>query len=121
MSMKRLGPVLRPGAPRIHLGAACGQMISVCLTAPDKSGDMRDQTHAILDVIEKHLKDCGTDRRAIAMAQVWLADIKQHDAFSQAWNNWIDTAHVPALSVVEAAASKRDSLVEIRAYAIAQG
>lgn len=119
MSLTRIGPVLRPGAPRIHLGAACPQMISVCLTAPDKSVDMRAQTRDILDVIEKHLKDHGTDRRALAMAQVWLADISQHDAFADAWNQWIDPDHAPALSVVEAAASKRDSLVEIRAYAVA--
>ena len=119
MTLTRIGPVLRPGAPRIHLGAACPQMISICLTAPDKSGDMGEQTLAILDVIEGHLRDHGADRRAIAMAQVWLAEIRQHDAFSAAWNDWIDSEHVPALSVVEAAASKRDSLVEIRAYAVA--
>jgi enamine deaminase RidA (YjgF/YER057c/UK114 family) len=118
MSITRIGPVTRPSAPRIHLGAACPQMISVCLTAPDKGGDIVEQTLGILTVIEGHLKDRGCDRRALAMVQVWLAGIDDHAAFNAVWNEWIDDGHVPALSVVEAAASRRDSLIEIRAYAV---
>ncbi|MDK3075837.1 Rid family hydrolase [Sedimentitalea sp. JM2-8] len=113
----KIGRVGGPRSPSIHLGAACPQMISSCLTAPDKSGDVAAQTLQILDVIDGHLSDQGSGREKLMMVQVWLADIREFAAFRRIWNDWILPDHPPALSVVEAAASRRDSLVEIRAYA----
>ena len=117
MPIEKIGRVSRPGSPNIHLGASSPDMISVCLTAPDRSGDAEDQTRQVLGVIERHLRDAGSSRRRLLMVQVWLADIGDFDAFRAAWNDWIEPDHVPALSVVEARASRPDSLVEIRAYA----
>lgn len=114
----KIGRISGPRSPSIHLGAACKQMISSCLTAADKSGDVGDQTLQILNVIEGHLRDHGSGREKLMMVQVWLADIRDFPEFRQVWNDWILTDHVPALSVVEGAASRRDSLVEIRAYAL---
>lgn len=113
----RIGRISRPHAPRIHLGAASAKLISSCLTATDKSGDVGAQTTEILMTIDRHLTDHGSARAKVLMAQVWLADIRDLPGFRDAWNAWIDPDHVPALSVVQAAASRRDSLVEIRAYA----
>ena len=117
MAITRIGKTKGPPSPNIHLGAACADMISVCLTAPDKSGDLAGQTRQILDIIERHLIDAGSARDRVLMVQVWLADISGFAEFRDAWNGWIDPDNVPALSVVEAQASRRDSLVEIRAYA----
>jgi enamine deaminase RidA (YjgF/YER057c/UK114 family) len=113
----KIGRISGPRSPSIHLGAACPQMISSCLTAADKSGDVADQTLQILNVIDGHLRDHGSSREKLMMVQVWLADIGDFAAFREVWNEWILPDHPPALSVVEAAASRRDSLVEIRAYA----
>ena len=117
MTVTRIGKTKGPPSPNIHLGAANADLISVCLTAPDKSGDLADQTRQILDIIERHLIDAGSARDRLLMVQVWLADISGFAEFRDAWNSWIDPANPPALSVVEAQASRRDSLVEIRAYA----
>ncbi|ATX64512.1 Rid family hydrolase [Roseinatronobacter bogoriensis] len=106
-----------PRSPSIHLGAACKQMISSCLTASDKSGDVADQTLNILQVIERHLSENGSGREKLMMVQVWLADIRDFPEFRRVWNEWTLPDHPPALSVVEAAASRKDSLIEIRAYA----
>ena len=113
----KIGRVSGPRSPSIHLGAACPQMISSCLTAPDKAGDIAEQTLDILNVIDGHLQAQGSGREKLMMVQVWLADIRDFPAFRQVWNDWILPDHPPALSVVQAAASRRDSLVEIRAYA----
>jgi enamine deaminase RidA (YjgF/YER057c/UK114 family) len=121
MSLAKRGRIDRPGSPRIYLASACPQMISVCLTAPTKAGSLAEQTREILEAIDTYLEDFGTDRRALAMAQVWMADIGEIAAFNAVWNDWIDPDHVPALSVVEAQASRRDSLIEIRGYAVATG
>ncbi|MBK5925896.1 Rid family hydrolase [Rhodobaculum claviforme] len=103
--------------PAIHLGAACAQLMSSCLTAPDRSGDVADQTRQILAVIDGHLHEHAAGRAGLMMVQVWLADIRDFAGFRAAWNDWVDPDHPPALSVVQAAASRRDTLVEIRAYA----
>lgn len=117
MSVTRLGKTKGPPSPNIHLGAACADMISVCLTAPDKAGNLADQTRQILDIAEQHLIGAGSSRDRLLMVQVWLAEMSGFADFREAWNGWIDPENVPALSVVEAQASRRDSLVEIRVYA----
>ena len=101
----------------MYLGASCPEMVSLCLTAPDKSGTLAEQTRQILDIIEGHLFEVRSSRKKLLMAQVWLADISGFPEFRDIWNAWIDADNIPALSVVEAQASRRDSLVEIRAYA----
>lgn len=117
MGITKIGKSSGPPGPNMHLGAACPEMISVCLTAPDKSGTLAEQTRQILDIIERHLLEVGSSRQGLLMVQVWLADITGFPEFRNVWNAWIDPDNVPALSVVEAQASRRDSLVEIRAYA----
>ena len=115
--MTRFGRISGPRSPSIHLGAVCGQMLSTCLTAPDTAGDVADQTCQILAVIDRHLAAHGSGRDKLMMVQVWLADIRDFPAFRAAWNGWVLPGHPPALSVVQAAAARRDVLVEIRAYA----
>jgi enamine deaminase RidA (YjgF/YER057c/UK114 family) len=117
MQLQEMGRISGPGRPNICLGKASPTLASVCLTAPDKSGGFTHQTRQILDIIEGHLHDVGSTRQQLLMVQVWLADMADYDLFCSTWNDWIDHDHVPALSVVQAAASRRDSMVEIRAYA----
>lgn len=115
--MEWFGLISGPRSPSIHLGAACAQMISSCLTASEAAGDVDEQTLEILQALERHLLDHGSGREKLLMVQVWLADMRDFAAFRAVWNGGILPDHVPALSVVEAAASRRDSLVEIRVYA----
>jgi enamine deaminase RidA (YjgF/YER057c/UK114 family) len=117
MTVTKIGKSSGPPGPNMYLGAECPEMVSVCLTAPDKAGALADQTRQILDIIEGHLLKTGSSRSRLLMVQVWLADITGFPEFRDAWNAWIDPDNVPALSVVQAQASRRDSLVEIRAYA----
>ncbi|MFN3954478.1 MAG: Rid family hydrolase [Pararhodobacter sp.] len=115
--ISRFGRISGPRSPSIHLGASCAQMISSCLTASDSARDVAGQTQEILDTIDVHLRTQGSGREKLMMVQVWLADIRDFEAFREVWNGWILPDHPPALSVVQAAASTRDTLVEIRAYA----
>ena len=117
MAITKIQKSAGPPAPNIHLGAACPDLVSTCLTAPDKSGTVAEQTREILDVIDGHLVQVGSSHQKLLMVQVWLADMADFADFRDVWNDWIDPDNVPALSVVEAQAARRDSLVEIRAYA----
>lgn len=115
--IRKLGKISGPKSPAIHLASGCASMVSSCMTANDKSGDVGEQTLEVLNRIEAHIVELGSSREKVMMVQVWLADIRDFPAFRTVWNDWAPADHPPALSVVEAAASRRDSLVEIRAYA----
>ena len=86
MSVTRIGKTKGPPSPNIHLGASSADMISVCLTAPDKSGTLADQTRQILDIAERHLIAAGSSRDRLLMVQVWLADMSGFAEFRDAWN-----------------------------------
>lgn len=103
--------------PKIFLGSAAGDIASVCLTAPDKAEDFTGQTRGILGVIDELMAEMGTDRSALISAQLWIADMADWPAFVTVWNDWIGEGEAPGLSVIEMAASRRDSLLEIRAWA----
>ena len=115
--IRKLGKISGPKSPAIHLASGCASMVTSCMTANDKAGNLSEQTLEILGRIEAHLVELGSSRERLMMVQVWLADIGDFAEFCRVWNDWIPAEHPPALSVVEAAASRRDSLVEIRAYA----
>lgn len=117
MKIEKLGKVSRAGAPNIYLTSATRNLISICLTAPDKSGNLTEQTVEILGVIDSFLAECGSERANVMMAQVWIGDMEEFPIFRDAWNGWLNEGPTPALSVVQAAASRRDSLIEIRVYA----
>jgi len=116
MTILKTGRIDKWG-PKIFLGSAAGDIASVCLTAPDKSGSFSEQTHGIFEVIDELLSQMGTDRSALIYAQVWLAGIEHWSDFVPLWNDWVGTTHCPGLSVVEMAASRRDSRLEIRVWA----
>ena len=116
MTIQKTGRIDSWG-PKIFLGSAAGDIASVCLTAPDKSEGLEGQTRGILAVIDDLLGQMGSDRSQLLSAQAWLADMADWPAFVPLWNDWIGEAEAPGLSVVEMAASRRDSLLEIRVWA----
>ncbi|MEO9338332.1 Rid family hydrolase [Mesorhizobium sp. SB112] len=114
MTLRKVGRIDSLG-PKIFLGSGTDDLASVCLTAPDKGKDFNGQTRDILAVIDKHMAELGVGRDRLLTVQVWLADIGDYSAFVGIWNAWVGE-DVPGLSVVEMAASRRDSLLEIRAW-----
>lgn len=120
MSVTKTGRIDGSG-PKIFLGSAAGDLASVCLTPPDRSADFDDQTRDIFGVIDDLLAQMGSGRDQLVQVQLWLADIADWPSFVPVWNEWVDPDSPPGLSVVEMAASRRDSLLEIRAWAIRGG
>lgn len=120
MSITKTGRIDSWG-PKIFLGSAAGDVSSVCLTAPDKSADFAGQTRDILAVIDRLNAEMGAGREDLISAQVWLADIADWPEFVGLWNDWIADIPPPGLSVVKMAASRRDSLIEIRTWSQRKG
>ncbi|MBQ2263624.1 MAG: hypothetical protein II336_19955 [Loktanella sp.] len=117
MNIQKTGRIDSWG-PKIFLGSAAGDIASVCLTAPDKAEDFMGQTRGILSVIDDLLGQMGSSRADVVQVQLWLADIAYWPDFVPVWNNWVDPDAPPGLSVVTMPASRRDSLLEIRAWAV---
>lgn len=117
MSIQKTGRIDSWG-PKIFLGSAAGDIASVCLTAPDKSENFAGQTRAILEVIDDLLGQMGSSREQVVQVQVWMADMADWPDFVPVWNDWIDETAPPGLSVVTMPASRRDSMIEIRAWAM---
>lgn len=117
MSIQKTGRIDSWG-PKIFLGSAAGDIASVCLTAPDKAADFTGQSRDILGVIDDLLEQMGSGRDRIVQVQVWLADMGDWPAFVPVWNEWVDPNAPPGLSAVRMDASRRDSLLEIRAWAM---
>ena len=117
MSIEKTGRIDSWG-PKIFLGSAAGDIASVCLTAPNKASDFEGQTRDILGVIDELLGQMGSNRDLIVQVQVWLADIADWPAFVPIWNDWVNPDAPPGLSVVRMDASRRDALLEIRAWAM---
>lgn len=117
MSIQKTGRIGGDG-PHIFLGSGAGDLASVCLTAPDKGADFAGQTRDILAVIDTLLIEMNSARAQVVQVQLWLADMADWPAFVPIWNEWVSDLAPPGLSVVEMAASRRDSLLEIRAWAM---
>ncbi|APA90596.1 RidA family protein (plasmid) [Paraburkholderia sprentiae WSM5005] len=89
------------------------------LTARDTTGGVREQTEDILAQIDSHLKAVGTDKSRIAVANIWLRDIRTFDEMNEAWEAWVDKESPPARATVESRLAGEAILVEIQVQAVA--
>jgi len=87
------------------------------LTADPPSGSAREQTARILERIDQLLKEAGTDKSRLLLANVWLSDIRYFDEMNEAWEAWIAKDCAPVRATVEAKMAGPEYLVEIMVQA----
>jgi enamine deaminase RidA (YjgF/YER057c/UK114 family) len=87
------------------------------LTADPPSGSAREQTARILAQIDQLLKEAGTDKTRLLLANVWLSDIRYFDEMNEAWEAWIAKDCAPVRATVEAKMAGPEYLVEIMVQA----
>jgi enamine deaminase RidA (YjgF/YER057c/UK114 family) len=83
----------------------------------DPAAGVYEQTRDILAQVDAHLAAAGTDRSKLLMVNVWLVDIATFGEMNRAWDEWLDTANMPARATVEARLASPDYKVEIAAIA----
>ena len=93
--------------------AAGDQVFTAGAIADDTTLYVTGQTVQALADIDRYLALCGSDKRQILSATIWLADIRLRDDMNKAWLAWIDPAHLPARACVEAKMADPRCLVEI--------
>lgn len=114
MTMERFGIIHGPGRPTICLGLAHGDWVTICSTAPDRTGDFEGQTREILSLFDGYLADAGSDKSQLLTAHIWLKNMSDYDAVNEIWNSWIDPDNPPTRSCVTANMADPRSLIEIR-------
>ncbi|HWV12076.1 MAG TPA: RidA family protein [Sphingobium sp.] len=71
------------------------------------------QTQAALAEVDALLKQTGSDKNHLLMAQIWLADIDDFEEMNKAWDAWIAGFPAPARATCEAKLYSPDYKVEI--------
>lgn len=95
---------------RKHTGARMSQIVihgdTVYLAgqvAEDAPGQPAGaQMKNILERIDGHLREAGTDNTKLLSATIWLADMRDYDAINEAWDAWVPEGCAPARACVEA-------------------
>jgi enamine deaminase RidA (YjgF/YER057c/UK114 family) len=113
MKVRRIRPGRRMSQAVIH-----GNTVYLSgLTADPPSGSAREQTARILAQIDQLLKEAGTDKTRLLLANVWLSDIRYFDEMNEAWEAWIAKDCAPVRATVEAKMAGPEYLVEIMVQA----
>jgi enamine deaminase RidA (YjgF/YER057c/UK114 family) len=71
------------------------------------------QTQAVVAEIDALLKQTGSDKDHLLMAQIWLADINDFAEMNEVWDAWIAGSPAPARATGEAKLASPDYKVEI--------
>ena len=58
-------------------------------TAGSAGPDIKAQTRASLEAIERNLNEAGSDKTRMLSVQIFLADMAQKAAMDEVWNPWI--------------------------------
>lgn len=93
----------------IHNGLVylCGQV------AKDYDGDITEQTKTMLERVDEHLAEAGTDKTKLLTATVYVKNPSDIKAMNEVWNSWMEGCQPPARTCVCADMADEKILVEI--------
>jgi enamine deaminase RidA (YjgF/YER057c/UK114 family) len=113
MAIKRLGVGKRLSEAVVH-----GDRVFLAgQVAEDASQPIKGQAQQILGQIDALLAEAGTDKSKLIFVQIWLADMKDYDAFNEVWDAWVDKANLPARACVQSPLVKPEWKAEVQATA----
>jgi enamine deaminase RidA (YjgF/YER057c/UK114 family) len=104
--------------PRYSDAAIHGQVVYLAGQVPtDTSEDMAGQTRQVLAQIDALLKEAGTHRGRILMAQVIVKDIHDVPAMNAVWEAWFAGVTAPPRATFQAPLVNPDWKIEVIATA----
>lgn len=101
------GPKLSRAVVHNGLVYLCGQV------AKDYDANIKEQTRTMLERVDEHLAEAGTDRTKMLSATVYVKDIKEAPLMNEVWGEWLGDGPRPARTCVQAEMAKPNILVEI--------
>jgi enamine deaminase RidA (YjgF/YER057c/UK114 family) len=86
-----------PGYTPTRSGAVVhDDLVFTVAVAPDPvAPSMYEQSVKALARLDDNLAKCGTDKRKILTAIVYIADIKRKGEMNRAWDEWVDMKNPP--------------------------
>ncbi len=113
-----------PAVTRLHVGPRLSEaaifngIIHLAgQIAEDTKADAFEQTREVLGHVDRLLAECGSDRRHILNATVYLASIEHYAEMNRAWDAWVEPGATPPRATVEAKLARPELLVEIQVIA----
>ena len=100
--------------PRYSDAAIHGNVVYLAGQVPtDTSADMAGQTQQVLDQIDALLKEAGSHRGRILMAQVIVKDIADVPAMNGVWEAWFQGVTAPPRATFQAPLVHPDWKIEV--------
>ena len=75
--------------------------------------DIAGQTQDVLDQVQVHLQEAGSDKSCILRAQIFLSDIQDIAAMNAVWDAWVVPGNAPPRATVQAALADPAWKIEI--------
>ena len=108
---------VQPGTRYSEAVVAGGFIFCSGMVPSQTTGDIVAQTQDVLAQIDALLAECGTDKRSIVDATIYLADMADCAGMNLAWDAWIATGQAPARATVEARLADPAWNIEIKVTA----
>ena len=115
-TITRLGTTQRWSDTVIHNGTVYVVEVPATLDA-----DISGQAQELLTSLENLLLQAGSSKSHLLMCTIYLADIRDIDAFNAVWDNWVTAGTAPVRACVQARLAKTGYKVEVQAIAAVAG
>jgi enamine deaminase RidA (YjgF/YER057c/UK114 family) len=76
-------------------------------------GSVADQTKDILGIVDRLLREAGTDKSKLLSANIWLTDIGTFNEMNAVWDAWVTPGSPPCRACVESRLASPQYNVEI--------
>ncbi len=98
MTIKRIHSGKRISRVVVHNGLA---YVAGLQALERRDGTVAEQTEDVLKMIDRLLKEAGTDKTRLLSATIWLADIRTAEEMNEVWDTWVPIDCAPARSTIE--------------------
>ncbi|QFU14944.1 RidA family protein [Microvirga thermotolerans] len=114
MTIQRINP-----GPRMSGAVVHGNTVYLAGQVAEKTAgqSVAEQTKEILAKIDDLLKQAGTDKSKLLMANIWLTDMATFQEMNGVWDAWVAPGNAPARATVEAKLAAPQFKVEIAVIA----
>jgi enamine deaminase RidA (YjgF/YER057c/UK114 family) len=112
MTITRVGTTTRWSDLVVHNGTLYVVEVPVTLDAA-----ITGQTEEVLASLEESLRTAGSAKDRLLAVTIYLADIRDLDAFNAVWDAWIPAGHAPVRACVQARLGKVGYKVELQVTA----
>lgn len=105
---------------RFHVGPRLSEMavfngtVYLAGQVPDDgTQDIGGQTQQVLAMVDRLLKEAGSNKTHMLRAQIFLTDISEIAGMNVVWDAWIPAGYAPPRATVQATLAKPEWKIEI--------